>query len=318
MGEDLGRARQSDAGGSCGGDSRATEISVRDYSKVSAQFWTGKTGKALRGDMQAQIIAMYLMTSPHSNMIGVFTCPILYMAHETGSPMEGATKGLQTLCEGGFCTYDDDSETVWVHEMAKFQVDDELKPGDKRVAGIRKQYDAMPEGRIKDGFFEKYQGAFHLVNAKPLASPLQAPTKPGTGTETEKSKPSVASDADDPENNEAVTGIPNCPQQKLLALYAELLPTLTQPRIWEGARADAMRARWKQCAVPGGASKGYATEDEGLRYWRKFFAYVAAAPKLTNGIARADGSAWQPDLPWLLKAENFAKVIEGKFHTEAA
>ncbi len=172
---------------------------MRDYSKVSGQFWTGKTGKALRGNQQAQIIALYLLTSPHANMIGVFHCPILYMAHETGSPIEGATKGLQTLCEGGFCTYDDDTETVWVHEMAKFQIDEQLKPGDNRVKAIQKQYVAMPEGRIKSGFFEKYAASFHLPkpskNTKPLASPLQAPPKPeaGTGVGAEGKPPNSSS-----------------------------------------------------------------------------------------------------------------------------
>jgi hypothetical protein len=161
---------------------------VRDYSKVSGQFWTGKTGKSLRGDMQSQIVAMYLMTSPHSNMIGVFHCPILYIAHETGSPLEGATKALKRLSEGGFCTYDADSETVWVHEMARFQIGERLKPSDNRVKDIQKQYANLPEGRIKTGFFEKYGEAYCLENGKPLGSPLEAPTKPEAGTEagTEK------------------------------------------------------------------------------------------------------------------------------------
>lgn len=162
---------------------------MRDYSKVSGTFWTGKTGKAMRGDFQTQVVAMYLMTSPHANMIGVYHCPILYIAHETGSPIEGATKGLRVLCDGAFCTYDEDTETVWVHEMAKFQIDEQLKPSDKRVSGIQKLYDLMPEGRIKSGFFDKYASAFLLVDnskkRKPLRSPLQAPTKPETETEAE-------------------------------------------------------------------------------------------------------------------------------------
>ena len=178
---------------------------MRDYSKVSGEFWTGKTGKSLRGDMQTQIIAMYLMTSRHSNMIGVFHCPVLYMAHETGSPLEGAIKSLDKLVEGGFCTYDDDSETVWVHEMARFQIDDALKAGDKRILGIQKQYDLLPESPIKYGFYEKYAQVFHIKNinqSKPHASPLEAPTKreavteAGTGTEAgaeEKSVPHLPS-----------------------------------------------------------------------------------------------------------------------------
>lgn len=74
---------------------------MRDYSKVNGQFWTGKTGKALRGDAQAQLVALYLVTSPHSNMIGVFHCPVLYIAHETGNATEDSVP-LAWKKVGGF------------------------------------------------------------------------------------------------------------------------------------------------------------------------------------------------------------------------
>jgi len=165
---------------------------MRDYSKVSSQFWTGKTGKMLRGDPQAQIVALYLMTSPHANMIGVFNCPPVYIAHETGSPLEGALEGLQRLSEGGFCTYDEDTEIIWVHEMAKFQIGCSLKDNDNRVKDIQKQYECLPKGKIRRGFYEKYGVAYCLTNVdndgnsnKPLASPLEAPPKPETETGAE-------------------------------------------------------------------------------------------------------------------------------------
>lgn len=91
---------------------------MRDYGKVAPSFWIGATGKALRGDANAQLLALYLMTSPHSNMIGVFHCPVLYMAHETGITFEGASEALRRLVEVGFCTYEGESETVFVHRMA--------------------------------------------------------------------------------------------------------------------------------------------------------------------------------------------------------
>lgn len=162
---------------------------MRDYSKISGAFWTGDTGKRLRGDMQAQIVALYLMTSPHANMIGVFYCPVIYIAHDTGIPFEGALEGLKKLCEGGFCAYDEASEMVWVHEMAKFQIGDELKPTDNRVKDLHKQFENIAEGRIKQGFFARYKDAFLLPeytgNNKPLRSPSEAPPKPETGAETE-------------------------------------------------------------------------------------------------------------------------------------
>ena len=159
---------------------------MRDYGKVSAQFWVGKTGRALRGDPDAQLVALYLMTSPHSNMIGVFHCPLAYIAHETGLPLEGASKGLRRLIEGQFCTYDEESETVWVHEMAKFQIGDALKAGDNQCKAIQKAVDNIAETRIRLEFAAKYAEAFHLVvpvdNSKPLRRASKAPSKPGTGT----------------------------------------------------------------------------------------------------------------------------------------
>ena len=148
---------------------------MRDYGKVMPKFWTGETGRSLRGDMQAQIIALYLLTTHHGNMIGVFHCPIMYMAHETGSTIEGASKGLKTLIDGDFCSYDEASETVWVHEAAKYQVGDYLKPDDKRVKGLQKDYENIAVTRFCIGFYERYKDAFHLVEK---ASKIQAPSKP--------------------------------------------------------------------------------------------------------------------------------------------
>jgi hypothetical protein len=75
------------------------------------------------------------MTSPHANMLGLYYLPILYIAHETGLGLEGASKGLKSTIEAGFCSYDEDTEMVWVHEMAAYQVGKALKPGDNRCAG---------------------------------------------------------------------------------------------------------------------------------------------------------------------------------------
>lgn len=188
---------------------------MRDYSKISSSFWTGKTGRSLRGDMETQLVALYLMNNSHDNMIGVFTCPLVYIAHETGIPLEGASKGLQRLIKEGFCTYDDETETVWVHEMAHYQIGDEIKRNDNRLVSIIKSYEKMPESLIKRGFYERYKDDFYLPecinstkNTKPLGSPLEAPPKPEAVTETEtvtetgKSKALVATSENSPPKTE--------------------------------------------------------------------------------------------------------------------
>lgn len=133
-------------------------------------------------------MALYLMTSPHSNMLGLFSQPILYAAHETGLGQEGASKGLQRCIEVGFCDYDTESEMVWVYEMASYQIADSLSSGDKRCKGIQKDYNALPNNPFLPAFFDRYASAFHLtdkreysasepVDNKPLGMPLTKPLR---------------------------------------------------------------------------------------------------------------------------------------------
>lgn len=159
---------------------------MRDYGKVSPQFWIGETGKLLRGNPEAQVMALYLMTSPHATMTGVFHCPIIYMAHETGLFMEVASKGLARLIEVGFCEYDEPSESVFVVNMAAYQIDDCLKPDDKRVLGLRKDVAKMLPARFRQRFTEVYGIRFHLTKQGENNSHLEAPSKPLPSQEQEQ------------------------------------------------------------------------------------------------------------------------------------
>lgn len=155
---------------------------MRDYGKVAPQFWTGTTGKALKAaGPEAVIVAMYLMTSPHANMIGVYYLPTLYLAHETGLG-EGALKGLQRCIEAGFCTYDKASEYVFVHSMAKFQIAESLKREDKRCKGVENELARVPSALLRKAFSDIYAAAFHIESA----DNAEAPSKPLASQEQEQ------------------------------------------------------------------------------------------------------------------------------------
>lgn len=163
---------------------------MREYSKAMPRMWQGKTMKALRRYPEGVIVALYLMTSPSSNMLGLFAQPVLYMAYETGLGEEGARKGLQRCIEAGFCSYDEESEFVWVHEMASYQIASELKSNDKRCIGIQKDYDALSENPFLGAFFDRYAGAFHLTtrrgDGRQSQGASQAPSKPHRSQEQEQ------------------------------------------------------------------------------------------------------------------------------------
>lgn len=274
---------------------------MRDYAKISGRFWTGTTGKKLRGNLEMQVLAMYLMTSTHSNMIGIYHCPIMYMAHETGLSIEGATEALQSLIEAEFCTFDGDEEVVWVHEMAAHQIGTQLSANDKQVIGIRKQYAQIVSDQIRRGFAERYQGDFHLEIDKPLASPSKAPPKPGTGTGTGIKDIRRQPKAD------------LCPHQEIIALYANALPELPQPRIWDGQREKNLTARWRWVLADLKEKGKPCEQSDGLDFFRRMFEYIHASDFL---MGRA--GTWSADLGWIVKAENFAKIIQGNYENKVA
>ncbi len=147
---------------------------MRDYAKIAPQFWTGKTGKAIRQIVQedellglrCRVLAAYLLSSPNANMIGLYYLPIPTMAHETGIPLEGASKALRRLSEGdiGFCSYDEESEFVWIPKMARFQIAETLKEKDNNVAHVKKLLEQAHHTQYVDAFLTRYGEKYNLGN----------------------------------------------------------------------------------------------------------------------------------------------------------
>lgn len=257
---------------------------MREYGQVSPAFWIGATGKLLRGDSTAQLLALYLITSPHSTMTGVFHCPLMYMAHETGLTLKGASKGLQRLIEVGFCEYEEASETVFVVQMAKFQIAKSLKPNDNRITGLRKDIRNMQSDLMRQRFLAIHSEAFCLNDPpdKPAktpkkTSPLEAPSKPPRSQEQEQEqdinihtsvadeilspdKPTTAVEQIDPDDAlgdadlppPTKTGkagqekrFPPCPAEQIVELYREALPELPNVRVMDDSRKKLIANRWK-------------------------------------------------------------------------
>lgn len=160
---------------------------MRDYGKVTPRFWIGRTGKAIKAEgIEAVLVAMYLMTSPHADMLGVYYLPAIYISHDTGLTLEGALKGLNGCIKANFCDYDEALELVWVHKMAVFQVAQELKPTDNRVKSVSDAFLSLPECQHLQGFYDLYKEKFHLPEHPVLLGQKQAPSKPLLSQEQEQ------------------------------------------------------------------------------------------------------------------------------------
>ena len=143
-------------------------------------------------------------------------------------------------------------------------------------------------------------------------------TPPDTETDTEEEKELLKQlPALRAEERPLKTSIPDCPHVEVLALWAEVLPQLPQhiASQWRGSRAAHLKARWRETA----AEKGWVSQTDGLDYLRRLFGFVGRSPFLC-GRAPPIGSRppFVAELAWLVEPGNWAKVLEGKYHQEAA
>ena len=157
----------------------------------------------MRSKPNAQRVAMYLMTAPGSEMTGVFYCPLSYILNDVGSmepeapsegltgndrritsPFEGVAQALVYLNKVGFCFYDFETEWVFVTEMARWQIGEKLRGSDKRISGLRKSVNTMPES-MKSRFLARYNEDFslgfklekHQTNDEKVISPFEGASR---------------------------------------------------------------------------------------------------------------------------------------------
>lgn len=135
-------------------------------------------------------------------------------------------------------------------------------------------------------------------NAETMPSSPQSPDT-SLQVKEEEAKASLSPAGDEPKKPK----IPDCPHEAILDLYHELLPANPRIKTWDGARSDALRTRWRE-----------DPKRQSLDYWRRFFLHVAASPFLTGQREGSNGRPFLPGLEWLVKAANFAKIIENRYH----
>jgi hypothetical protein len=109
--------------------------------------------------------------------------------------------------------------------------------------------------------------------------------------------------------------LPTCPHAEILKLYSQTLPGLIQPKIWDATREQLLKSRW-QFLLTNKKTNGdpYATDkDSAIRWLTGFFEYIGKSDFLMGNVET--DRPFKADLVWILKPANFAKIIEGKYHT---
>lgn len=112
--------------------------------------------------------------------------------------------------------------------------------------------------------------------------------------------------------------LPDCPHVEIIDLFGQHLAELPQPKpeLWDGQRAKNLAARWKWCLTAKKRNGDrYATDKaSALSFLGRYFGYVAKSDFLMGRNGQWGGC----DLAWLVKADNFAKVLQGNYENKEA
>jgi len=91
---------------------------MRDYGKVQTTFWTSADTSAMSDT--GRMLALYLLTSPHSNILGCFHLPIGYVCEDLKWDAARVAEGFAELLSKGFATHDKASKWVVLHAYLKW------------------------------------------------------------------------------------------------------------------------------------------------------------------------------------------------------
>jgi hypothetical protein len=90
-----------------------------------------------------------------------------------------------------------------------------------------------------------------------------------------------------------------CPHQSIIDQYHKILPTLTNIQVWDKTSKQNLKVRWREDPI-----------RQDIEFWKTYFTWI----KESNFLMGENDRGWMPDLHWLVKPTNFAKVINGRYH----
>ena len=87
------------------------------YTRIKSKFWTDE--KVKKWDSDTKFLALYLLTSPHKNMLGCYVLSKLYICADLEWDMKRLGKPFTKLLDQGFINYDDDNELILLTNFLK-------------------------------------------------------------------------------------------------------------------------------------------------------------------------------------------------------
>lgn len=127
------------------------------------------------------------------------------------------------------------------------------------------------------------------VEITPLSSSSSSSSTANINTPTEYS-----SSREDPKSND-------CPQKEIIETYHRVLPECPRVVIWNEPQKKMLRARWRE-----------DPQRKSVEWWANYFQHIRGSPFLMG-----KKKEFIVDLEWIVRPQNFAKIMNGRYHQGA-
>jgi hypothetical protein len=290
---------------------------MRIYGSIQTSFWANSDAQKLSD--QGKLLLTYLFTGPHSNMLGCFRLPDGYITEDLHWTSQKVKAAFLELSKTRFVTRDDMTWVV-IHNFLKWNPVQNPKQGkgiQKLFEGVPSQSNIMPpliDCLLSYGKYFDLEFLNRLHSLKKTTESLfdywitdKNEDKNQNNDQDHIKTSSLREDVQINENeNEKSKQTQNCPHENIIALYHEMLPMCPKILVWNKTRRSYLKQRWTE-----------NPKHQTLDWWRKYFSHVKQSSFLTGNVLGRDGNRpFIADLEWLVRPNNFVKVIEGKYHGE--
>ena len=140
------------------------------YQKIESQIWNDEDFSTL--SIETQRLFLYLLTSPHGNLIGLYVLKEGYACADLKAAPEALRRGLEALSEGDFIAYDYDNQVVWIKKFLKHNP---IVNQNQQKAMIR-EIEALPKTQLIQNFI-KHNEDFIQTLDEGLRRALEGATK---------------------------------------------------------------------------------------------------------------------------------------------
>ena len=144
------------------------------FATVKDTIFSGFTGRELRKHPpEVRELQFWLVTGPSRDAYGVYILEPDLAAYQLGRRPGTILSALAVLTDLRFCCWDEQSQFVWVIEMAHHQFSTPLKAVDYRCHAARKWYAALARNPWLGPWYDRYVLDFHL-DKEPGSTPRRA------------------------------------------------------------------------------------------------------------------------------------------------